>query len=73
MMMMYDALRVLKEAVKEKPRMAAPRLMLAGLAKARGNRLEAREHYTKALPMVKKGVEKERVLREILTAMMHAG
>jgi len=61
-----DAATLLEEAVKDKPKLATPRLMLARLAQKRNDKAAARTHFEAALPFMKKGIEKERVVRALM-------
>jgi tetratricopeptide (TPR) repeat protein len=61
-----DAARLLEEAAAADPRAAAPRLMLAELARKRGDKAGVRAHFEAAQPLLAKGAEHERVTRELM-------
>ena len=61
-----DAAQLLQEAIKDKPKLATPRLMLARLAEKASDAKTARAHYEAALPMMKKGAEKEQITRKLM-------
>jgi tetratricopeptide (TPR) repeat protein len=61
-----DATPLLEAAVKDRPKLATPRLMLAQLAQQGSDHSSARTHFEAALPLMKKGVEKERVVRALM-------
>ena len=61
-----DAKTILEEAVVAKPKLVAPRLMLARLAEKAADQSGARAHYEAALPLMSKGIEKERVIRTLM-------
>ncbi len=61
-----DAATLLEQAVKDKPKLATPRLMLARLAQKRNDKATARTQFEAALPLMKKGIEKERVVRALM-------
>ncbi len=61
-----DAATLLEAAVKDKPNLATPQLMLARLAQQGDHHGSARKHFEAALPLMKKGIEKERVVRALM-------
>jgi tetratricopeptide (TPR) repeat protein len=61
-----DAQAILEKAIADKPKQSQARLLLARLSEAKGDHATARAHYEAALGSMKKGVEKERVIRKLM-------
>ncbi|HZO13498.1 MAG TPA: tetratricopeptide repeat protein, partial [Polyangiaceae bacterium] len=61
-----SAKKLLEQAVKDKPKLEMPRLLLARLAEEDGDKTGARQHYEAALPLMQKGAEKERITRALM-------
>lgn len=61
-----DAEAILDKAITDEPNKEHPRLMKARLAESQSDKAEARKQYEAALPLMKKGVEKERVIRKLM-------
>lgn len=61
-----DAAKILEAAIKDKPKSAMPRLMMARLAEKQQDKQKAKTHYVAALPHLKKGIERERVVRSLM-------
>lgn len=61
-----DAKRILTELATQRPKLAAPRLMLAGLAEQEGDAAGARGHYEAALPLQQAGIAKEKTTRTLM-------
>jgi len=60
------AAKLLDQAIKDKPKNATPRLMRARLAEAANDKAAARKQYEAARPLMKRGVERERVTRQLM-------
>lgn len=61
-----DAAKILEAAIKDKPKSAMPRLMMARLAEQQQDKATAKLHYAAALPHVKEAIEKERITRSLM-------
>ncbi|MCA9617538.1 MAG: tetratricopeptide repeat protein, partial [Myxococcales bacterium] len=61
-----DAATLLGKAIEKQPKDVQARLMRANLAESQNDHATARQDYEAALPLMKKGVEKERVLRALM-------
>jgi len=61
-----DAAKLLAKAIEHKPKAAQPRLLMARLAESKSDKAGARTAYETALPLMKKGVERERVTRTLM-------
>ncbi len=61
-----DASALLETAIQEKPKSPFPRLMMARLAEAEQDKQKAKQHYEAALPHVKAGIDRERVVRSLM-------
>lgn len=68
-----DAAKLLEKAIQDQPKASAPRLMAARLAKDRGDHATAKRHFEAALPLIKPGIEKERILRSLMLASIELG
>ena len=63
----FDEARASLEAtVAERPTLDTPKLMLARLAAAQGDRATARQQYEAALPLVTGSLDREKVTRELM-------